>query len=259
VASLGLTGANMEQTKRHAKSATPDWVKTCWSQVAPHAEIFRTDQQHCEINASLHLRDPGYSYARGFHIGGQILANYVSETQHDMDVLVFPIVFLYRHHVELMLKRLIDKGAKFTKKTLSVSEKGALAKHRLDPLWNTLRPILNTAIPLLPAKVLKGIDPSKVLKGIDPSKVLKGIDPSKVLKGIDPYIQQLRKVDPKGESFRYHISTEGKRHLVDLCHINVRIFAEAMEWLSCILEGFDCMFDDKIDVLDQKAREAHDY
>ena len=201
-----------------------------WSKTPPHIEIFRTDQRHCEINASLHMRDPGYSYARGFHIGGQILANYVSETRHDRDVLVFPIVFLYRHHIELMLKRLIVKSAKFTKKALSANETDVLAKHRLDSLWNTLRPILKTAIPSLPAKSLKGIY---------------------------SYIQQLRQVDAKGESFRYHVSKEAKPNLANLRHINVRILAEAMEWLSSSLEGIDCMLDDRIEVLDQKAREAY--
>lgn len=147
-----------------------------------------------------------------------------------MDVLVFPIVSLYRHHIELMLTRLIVKGAPLAKKILTANETGALTMHRLDLLWNTLRPILNTAIPSLPDKAFTGID---------------------------SYIQQLRQVDPKGESFRYDISKKGKHHLADLRHINVRIFAEAMEWLSCNLEGIDCLFDDKIEVLDQKAREAH--
>jgi hypothetical protein len=220
----------MKQTKRHVKSATPEWVKTSWSKIPPHVDIFRTDLQRCEVNASLHLRDSGYCYARGFRIGGQILANYVSETRHDMDVLAFPIVYLYRHHIELMLKRLIVKGASFAKKTLTASEKGALTKHRLDLLWSTLRPILNAVFPLLPAEALKGIDSN---------------------------IEQLRQVDPTGESFRYAVSKEGKRHLADLRHINVRVFAEAMEWVSCNLEGIDCILDDKIEEFDQKAREAH--
>jgi hypothetical protein len=220
----------MKQTKRHVKSATPDWVKTCWSQIASHAVIFRTDQQYCEVNASLHLRDPGYGYAKGFHIGGQILADHLFKSGHDMDVLVFPIVFLYRHHIELMLKRMIVKGASFAKKTLSANETGVLTEHRLDSLWNTLRPILKTAIPSLPARALKGID---------------------------SYIKQLSHVDPTGESFRYDMSKKGKGHLAQLRHINVHIFAEAMEWLTCNLEGVDCMLDEKIEVLDQKASEAH--
>lgn len=212
------------------RSVTPDWVKTCWSRVAPHVEIFRTDEGHCEVNASLHLRDPGYGYARGFHIGGQILADHVFESGHGMDVLIFPIVFCYRHHIELMLKRLIDKGARLAKKILTKPETTAVTKHRLDPLWNILRPILKAAIPSLP---------------------------SKALMGIDSYIQQLKQVDPKGESFRYEVSKEGEHHLADLRHVNVRIFAEAMEWLSCNLEGIDCIFDEQFEVADQKAREAY--
>jgi hypothetical protein len=60
-------------------------------------------------NACLRNGDE-YAYREGYRKGAQILVRAVEETQSDQDFLVYPIVFLYRHHIELALKRVIKRA-----------------------------------------------------------------------------------------------------------------------------------------------------
>src|ERR1035441_6543594 len=50
--------------------------------------------------------DPADAYAFGYRMAANILAEHV-RGQGCEAVLFYPVVFLYRHHVELMLKNLI--------------------------------------------------------------------------------------------------------------------------------------------------------
>jgi hypothetical protein len=219
----------MDQMQPTPKSAVPMWAKGCWSGQAPYDKLkrFAHSEKYCELNASLHLPDPEYGYARGFHVAGYVLADHVIKTRGDLDVLVFPIVYTYRHHVELMLKRLILKGARLANVQLSSEHKKWLGKHRLDKLWEMFLPVIKAVAPL----------------------------PSQAERGIRAYIFQLNLFDPEGQSSRYHVSSKGEASLAQLSLINVRVFVERMERLSCHLEGIDCQFNDKEELLNLKAEE----
>ena len=57
------------------------------------------------------LRDGDeYAYREGYRRGAQLLVQAVGESARDQDFLVYPIVFLYRHHIELVLKRVIKQA-----------------------------------------------------------------------------------------------------------------------------------------------------
>lgn len=51
--------------------------------------------------------NPDFLYCEGYLKGARILANYARNRGHDQEVLIFPIAFLYRHHIELSLKGLV--------------------------------------------------------------------------------------------------------------------------------------------------------
>ena len=104
----------------------------------------------------MHLRDPDYGYVRGFHVAAQVLADRVIKTPWDLDVLVFPIIYTYRHHVELTLKRLVRKGARPANARITDQDKKWLRKHRLDKLWEILLPIFSDLV-LLPSEAEEGI------------------------------------------------------------------------------------------------------
>jgi hypothetical protein len=91
----------------------PNWVRESWSRTPRKDDVlFRPDRKDWQTNADLNTDGvpADYVYAEGYHRAGQILADYVIEKKWDQDLLVCPIVFLYRHYVELQLKRLIPLG-----------------------------------------------------------------------------------------------------------------------------------------------------
>lgn len=195
----------------------PSWIERSWNEIPRKEDVlFRTDSEFSQANARIHAAgDPGYAYARGYRIGARELALQVLKTEWEQDFLVFPIAFLYRHHIELTLKRLIVLGSFLADQMLTDVEKKHLQMHRLDLLWNVFRRLLVAVYDL----------------------------PKKDLDGIESYVAQLNAVDPQSQSFRYSISTKDVPSLSKLRHINIIVFAEAMERLCNYFEGIDAHFD----------------
>src|SRR5579864_2943647 len=74
-------------------------------------------------NACLNFTAPAnYAYTEGYRIAARSLAKQVCETGEDRDLLIFPIIYLYRHHLELRFKNLIVVGAFLIDKTLTETE-----------------------------------------------------------------------------------------------------------------------------------------
>jgi hypothetical protein len=226
------------------KSTIPDWLRACWKRSPQKGDIlFRTDPSKWRANASLgsHGVSLNYAYAEGYHRGGQILANYVVQEKWDQDFLVYPIVFLYRHHVELMLKRAITLGAPLTDQELSKSDISFLrSSHRLNQLWKRFLPILHKAI-------------EWKLFALTNDEI----------ESIQSYIRQLNHIDERSYSFRYEITQDGKPSLPDskkLPHINIQIFAEQMEGFANYLYRICEIFDDTLQLKwEMQAEAGSDY
>ena len=174
-----------------------------------------------------------YVYTSGFRRAGSRLAQHVCETGSDQDFLVYPIVYLYRHHVELILKAIVGIAAALLDRELTETDRKALGGHALGRLWDIARPLLNPVCALVPNSPFPDDD----------------------LLGIDLYIRQLHEHDPKGESFRYATTkpkrgggrgiTAGTPSLSpNLKLVNIRAFAAAMEKLADYLEGIEAWFGD---------------
>src|SRR4029077_16394963 len=116
-----------------------------------------------------------------------ILVRAVEETQSDQDFLVYPIVFLYRHHIELALKTIIQRAPHLIERPLTKAENDHLGGHRLDLLWQDFKPM---------AKAISEV------AGWDEL-------PSADVEGIDEHIGQLCEVDPSSCSLRYARSKKG--------------------------------------------------
>jgi hypothetical protein len=94
-------------------------------------KLFRGDLRDWNNNACLRGGDE-YAYSEGYRRGAQLLVQEVGETARDQDFLVYPIVFLYRHHIELALKRIIRQVPYLIERPLTKLENDHLDKHRLD-------------------------------------------------------------------------------------------------------------------------------
>jgi len=192
--------------------------------ISPRREdrLFRDDLPDWRTTAHLNTNlwaDPKNGYMEGYRRAAELLVLHVGERGNDKDVLVYPIIFLYRHHVELMLKSIILQLPYLLNEPLFEDEKRlAMQSHKLDELWKLLKPKLEA--------VCKTVGWQKMDKA--------DID------GIDSYIRQLTAYDPNSFSFRYAYSTKGDPSLPKkVCGINLSHFAEMMERLSTFLYGWD--------------------
>jgi hypothetical protein len=204
-------------------------------------KLFRGDLRDWMNNACLRQGDD-YACREGYRRGAQILVQAVGETERDQDFLVYPIVFLYRHYIELVLKEIIRRAPYLVERELTADEKKHLEGHRLDLLWNDFKP-LSSAI----------------------TKVAGWSDlPADDIHGIDDYISQISEIDPNSYSLRYAHSKKGSPSLPkSLTHINLRHFGEMMDRLASYLWGIDvgmsAMEDMKHDYESEMASYADDY
>jgi phytoene dehydrogenase-like protein len=192
-------------------------------------------------NACLRQGDD-YAYREGYRRGAQILVRAVGATAQDQDFLVYPIVFLYRHYVELVLKEIIRRAPYLIERELTAAEKKHLDDHRLDVLWQDFKPMS-----------------SAISEASGWAKL-----PKKGVEGIDDYIRQISEIDPSSYSLRYAYSKKGDPSLPKrLTHINLRHFGDLMERLSNYLWGIDvgmsAIEDMKHDYESEMASYADDY
>jgi len=121
------------------------------------------------------------------------------------DSLVFPLVFLYRHYVELRLKELLQSAERF----LGLPQDWQ-SDHDIANLWCHL---------------------SQFLPKIFPD------EPKADLKNAGRLLHELAEGDPFSFHFRYPENKKGQKHLEDLERLDVVSFVEAMRRLSAFLDG----------------------
>jgi hypothetical protein len=185
-----------------------------------------------QANACIHSIDEVMAYQDGYRNAARHLAKHVCDSGQGQDFLVYPIVYLYRHHIELTLKSIINVSTSILDYTMSEKDLDTLRRHDLTRLWTLARPFLN---------------PTCKLGGSPPL-------PADDLEGIDSYILQLHTYDPDGQRFRYAtmkskgLKAKQRSSLPpDLTHINIRDFAVALEKLADYLDALDMWFGDLID------------
>lgn len=145
------------------------------------------------------------SYATGYRIAAEVLARKVLDEMNNRDTLIFPIVFLYRHYLELRFKEIIEQGC------LLVDESSNLKKHHdLFELWKEVKRLIATIWPESP--------PQSFYK-------------------VDKVITDFCSVDRLSDGFRYPIKKNGENTLNGIKRINLRNFYEAMQPVVEILEG----------------------
>ncbi|MHB0885510.1 MAG: hypothetical protein ACYC41_06450 [Bacillota bacterium] len=161
-------------------------------------------------------------YAEGYARGAEILVRHVVDGNRDQDVLVYPIVFLYRHHLELALKDLIRRASDLLGRKLPPRDRNnPLYRHDLDRLWKLAKTLLKDVWP----------------EGDEETLVV-----------VEQRITELAAVDKSSISFRYpenqDVDTTPSLPL-DLTHINIRtlgeVMAEIVEFLSACRLGISSM------------------
>lgn len=205
--------------------------------------VFRDDLPDWYNNACLRITSDcdDLFYAKGYQRGAELLfeaANDPDSTERDF--LVYPIVYLYRHSIELLLKRLIWNSQYLLDRELKPDEIGNLGRHRLEHLWRDAKPLLEEI-------VHRGM-----CREFD----------SRAMAGVEDQIRQLDKVDPDSYAFRYskkkiiHSTPPSSSLPEDMTRFNVRHFAEMMGRLVAYLDGIDAGL---CEMLDLKAEVEAQY
>ncbi len=160
-----------------------------------------------QANACLNWSpDPIELYAMGYKRAGDRLVEFVLTNARDQDILVYPIVFLYRQYVELRLKEIIKEG-----RILLDEGRDFPMHHKIWDLWCT-------------AKELS-------------VKAFENENEQPTFDYAEHVIKEFSQIDPDSFAFRYPATKQGDKTLEGVTHINIRRLAEHIEGLSKDLEG----------------------
>jgi hypothetical protein len=163
--------------------------------------------------------------ADGYRIAARRLAERAPEW-FEQDFLLYPIIFLYRHYVELRLKNLIALGQKLSDEPVNVPE-----VHDLVKLWAKAKP--------------------RLLHEVNTDD-----DIVREIPHAERVIADLAALDPRGTAFRYATNVHGGRPLPDgLVRLNLHQFASTMDKLGRTLDDISNWLDMCLDHEREMAEE----
>ena len=179
-------------------------------------QLFINDQAQLQLDALENNAYHGYKRGAWLSYASSYLeaADRLERTLHERssDSLTLPIVFLYRHYLELTLKDLVSMGNKKYGKPstpdLEKKLKRVLDRHRIDLLWQELKPLLLQIYP-------------------PPEK-------SEEIAAVEACVLEFSKVDESSMSFRYPMDKnkqpilQNNPHLQPLEYIDVHHLAGKM-------------------------------
>ncbi|MBI1822366.1 MAG: hypothetical protein HY036_05825 [Nitrospirae bacterium] len=153
-----------------------------------------------------------FAIAEGYYRGANHLVDEALE-RHEMDFLVYPICFLYRHFIEIILKEIVSQfealeGTSFQKKNPT---------HTLQDLFSYISKKC--------AKQWKDPIPTIV---------------KQVIKEFDV-------IDPKAQVFRYDTDKNGKKFFGGHVHIGLESLRKKMQKVRDFLMGINAALSDELD------------
>ncbi len=148
-----------------------------------------------------------YAYSLGYFNAAKTLVNAIKENPNGVDLAVYPIIYNYRHAIELALKHFASVLSEFVDEPPPRIGKA----HELTDVWEIVR------------SRMKRFDDFSEKGDISASYV-------------DKIINDIRYFDPKAQVFRFPVDLKGNTHLQDTAHINILVFANSMEEIKEIFE-----------------------
>jgi len=121
------------------------------------------------------------------------------------DCLVYPLIFLHRHYVELRLKELLQSGSHFLNLPINWQ-----CNHNIVSLWNLFK------------EIFPRIWPEEGGRDINNAERL---------------VMELAAGDPDSLHFRYPKTKKGQKHLENRERIDLVLFVDAMKRLESFLDG----------------------
>jgi hypothetical protein len=171
-----------------------------------HNELFGPGP-HDMLNACVGENGGPASFGKigtGYFIAGRKLIESVIDEDRHLDQLIYPVVFCYRHGVELYLKHLIKELDRISK------TKPIELNHRLSENFKNVKDGFENLL--------------------DPE------EHKSLFEQIGAVVKYLGDVDPEGMAFRYHEDKNGTPYLNGITHINIVRFGNQMEEAVARLE-----------------------
>lgn len=194
---------------------------------SPNDKLF-TSHEDWWNNACLNWSGYSWSlYAAGYKEAADLLVASVEQRTAGQDILVYPILFLYRQYLELEIKDTLQMARRLQ----GVSGENPM-HHRIDQLWREL---------------------SKLLLVISPH------DSVAELQEIGRMIEEFSKVDPGSMAFRYPVDRAGEPSLPGITHINLRNVRDVIAKIAIILSGANSQVHEYLQCKLQQEREFGDY
>lgn len=125
------------------------------------------------------------TYLVGFQRAADMILEAAQSDDLNPDDLFFPVAYLYRHHLELMLKELVCLGVRVGSLE---GCRSILGGHNLHKLWNKAKHLIKEVWPDSPADDLNAAE---------------------------KMILDFHKLDPTGQAFRYARDKNGTPYLTD--------------------------------------------
>jgi hypothetical protein len=166
-----------------------------------------------------------YGYEEGYRRAANLLSEHIAATQTGMDCLVFPLAYLWRHGLELQLKKIIVNCAR-----LRDAEVRAPKSHGLVLLWK----LAKAEIVALDEDEPEGTDV------------------------VEHILQELEQLDPEATGFRYPENSRGRPNLtsppqlLDIENFN-EVLAGVHMFLSCVNAEIDQRLEWKYEMAAEEA------
>jgi hypothetical protein len=173
-----------------------------WAARYKHNDLFRP-VPNSELNACVGTNGGPYDfehYAIGYFLAGRQVAAAALADQLQIDLFVYPLVFLYRHAIELALKHLVT-----VLPPLYGEEGRYQATHQLLDNWTVVRGYLERRADFGRAASIPAFE---------------------------AILRDFIDLDAKGEAFRFPEERAGVPFLQSTTHINVEVFSHAMRFIE---------------------------
>ncbi|KAA0226940.1 hypothetical protein EDS67_18675 [candidate division KSB1 bacterium] len=160
----------------------------------------------------------GFSiYSEGYRDAADKLVEYAKTDQTSIDSLIFPILFLYRHYIELALKEIILAATLYLGK-----QHKSIKSHNLTQLWQRVKELI-----------------SEVELDIPIDEMI----------AIENQISQFDMLDNSSETFRYPVDKQGNvfKKLSD--YVNVENVREIVDGLHTWCFGLVCVLGEYEDAI----------
>ncbi len=161
-----------------------------------------------------------HGYVEGYRKAATALYAHASARPTSPDYLVFPLVFLWRQHLELALKDVISAG-----RELADEPWGFPSGHRLMDLWKVALPYITRCG--------------------DPS--------APELAHVEANLREFERIDPGADGFRYPLNRDQTaRSMPNVPNtVNLRVLQEGMEALANFFSGVRSELAARIDYVQQ--------